>query len=129
MRMSKGGIDRLIKSEGVRYQVYDDRGGSIISSYESAVGYPTIGVGHLINSADQRDRFAEYLGGRKAMTHDQVIDLLKEDLPKYEDPINSKVQKPMTQEMFDALVSLAFNTGGNSSSVNNAAAAINAEDY
>ena len=50
MRMSDDGIQRLIKSEGVRYQVYDDRGGAIISAYEDARGYPTIGVGHLIRS-------------------------------------------------------------------------------
>ena len=128
MRMSTEGIEQLIKSEGVRYQVYDDRGGAIISSYESARGYPTIGVGHLIKSSE-RGRFEQFLGGRNSMTHEQVIELLREDLPKYEDPVANRITKPVTTEMFDALVSLAFNTGTNSRSVKNTIAAINEEDY
>lgn len=132
MRMSTDGLRRLIKSEGVRYQVYDDANGRVISSYSQAIRYPTIGVGHLIyrpGVVDQRSRFEKYLGGRQSMTENQVMDLLQEDLPKYEDPVSSKIEKPVTAEMFDALVSLAFNAGPNSKSVLNAIAAINNEDY
>ena len=127
--MSRKGIDWLIRSEGVRYQVYDDRGGGIISSYESARGYPTIGVGHLIRSDKDKARFEKYLGGREEMTHEQVVDLLREDLPKYEKPIQDRVTEPLTQEMFDALVHLTFNVGGGSYAVKNAIKAVNEKDY
>ena len=132
MRMSKDGLKKLIKSEGVRYQVYDDANGRVISSYSQAIRYPTIGVGHLIyrpGVVDQRDRFEKYLGGRQSMSEKQVMDLLREDLPKYEDPVSAKIEKPVTNEMFDALVSLAFNAGPNARAVKNAIAAINNEDY
>ena len=119
MKMSRKGIDWLIQSEGVRYQVYDDRGGGIIPSYESANGYPTIGVGHLIRSGSDKQRFEKYLGGREEMTHDQVIDLLREDLPKYEKPAQEKTTEPITQEMFDAIVHHTFNVGGGAKSVKN----------
>lgn len=132
MRMSKDGLKTLIKSEGVRYQVYDDANGRTLYSYSDAIRYPTIGVGHLIykpGGVDQRERFKEYLGGGKSMSEKQVMDLLREDLPKYEDPVAQKIQKPVTKQMFDALVSLAFNAGPNARAVNNAIAAINNEDY
>ncbi len=128
MRMTDDGIQRLIKSEGVRYQVYDDRGGAIIAAYENARGYPTIGIGHLIRD-NEREYFSQFLGGRSKMTHEQVTDLLRQDLPKYEDPVAKRIEKPVTDEMFDALVSLAFNTGPNSRSVKSAIEAINNEDY
>ena len=127
--MSRKGIDWLIQSEGVRYQVYDDRGGGIIPSYESANGYPTIGVGHLIRSGSDKQRFEKYLGGREEMTHDQVIDLLREDLPKYEKPAQEKTTEPITQEMFDAIVHHTFNVGGGAKSVKNTINAINQKDY
>ena len=132
MRMSKEGLKELIKTEAVRYQVYDDANGRTLYSYSDAIRYPTIGVGHLIYKPgviDQRERFKEYLGGGKSMSEKQVMDLLREDLPKYEDPVAQKIQKPVTKQMFDALVSLAFNAGPNAKAVKNAINAINNEDY
>ena len=132
MRMSTNGLKELIKSEGVRYQVYDDANGRTLYSYSDAIRYPTIGVGHLIykpNGKDERERFKAYLGGGKSMSEKQVMDLLREDLPKYEDPVAQKIQKPVTKQMFDALVSLAFNAGPNARAIKNAIAAINNEDY
>ena len=48
VKLSKEGFDRLSKHEGVRYQVYDDANGRVVSSYSEVMGYPTIGIGHLI---------------------------------------------------------------------------------
>lgn len=133
MKMSKQGIERLIKSEGVRYQVYDDRNSQVIYSFSEAIGYPTIGVGHLIYhpsiGVDQRERFSKFLGGQKKMSHQEVISLLREDLPKYEKPVKERLNKPITNEMFDSLVSLAFNAGPNHRSVKNATNLINEEKY
>ncbi len=128
MKMSKEGITELVRSEGSRAQVYDDRNGQTISSYSQAQGFPTIGVGHLITPS-QYARFEKYLGGRSAMTQSQIEDLLKEDLPKYEVPVKNAINEVITQEMFDALVSLAFNAGPNSYAVKNAIKAINVRDW
>jgi GH24 family phage-related lysozyme (muramidase) len=119
MKMTPEGVERLIKHEGVRYQVYDDKNGKTLFAYEDAIRYPTIGIGHLVYKAgtrDERERFAKYLGGRETMTHAQVVSLLREDLPKYENPVNKRLKVKITPYMFDAFVSLAFNAGpGNSS--------------
>jgi len=126
--MSEYGIDELTKSEGIYYQVYDDATGKVVSSYDQVKGYPTIGIGHLIKDSE-REEYSRYLGGREKMTLDQVKALLRGEIHKYEDPIKKRLQKPVTQEMFDALVSLGYNIGTNGRALKNAIAAINDENY
>ena len=127
-QISDEGLKELISMEGVRYQVYDDRTGKTVESYSQVMGYPTIGVGHLITSK-QRSSFAPYLGGGRKLSQYQVMELLKKDVQRFEDPINKKIKKPVTQSMWDAIISLAFNAGANSYAVKNAINAINTEDY
>lgn len=129
MRMSNEGLKLLIKSEGVRHQVYDDRTGKVVSSYEMVQGYPTIGVGHLIRGEAAKSEWAEYLGGRKTLSESQVMSLLRKDVKKFEDPLNIAIQVPITQSMFDALVHLSFNVGKNARSVKNAVAAVNQKQW
>ena len=128
MKISDDGLRELIKSEGSRTQVYDDRTGKTVSSYSQVRGYPTIGVGHLIRDSE-RSKFAPYLGGGKKMTQYQITELLRYDVQRFEKTLNSKIQAPMTQSMWDALVSMAFNTGANSYAVKNAINAINLKQY
>jgi len=138
LKTSQAGKGFLIGEEARRYQVYNDGGGETISSYEAAFepiaekpGYPTIGIGHLIyreGVVDERAKWAPYLGGKKSLTDKQVQDLFESDLLKYEAP-GKKITKPVTQQMFDALVSLAFNAGPNHPSVRACVNAINNEDY
>jgi GH24 family phage-related lysozyme (muramidase) len=125
---SDAGLEEIIKSEGIYYQVYDDATGKVVSSYEEVKGFPTIGVGHLIKDKE-RSTFAEFLGGRKKMSKSQVFQLFKSDMPKYSKPIADRLKEPVTQSMFDALVSLAFNAGTNAKSLKAAIAAINNKDY
>ena len=125
MRMSKEGRLKLTKSEGYRDFVYDDANGELLYSYEEAIGYPTIGIGHLIKSQENKDRFRRYLGDGDRMTREEVADLLTEDLPKYEKPIQEKVTRPITQAMFDSLTSLAFNIGPGGGALKKAINAIN----
>ena len=127
-KVSDKGIKELIKSEGVRTQVYDDRGGKTVSSYQQVQGYPTIGVGHRI-MPNEEPNFSKYLRGKSKMSENEVFSLLKKDLPKYSEPVRKRIKKPVTQAMFDALVSLAYNAGPNASSVKKAIAKINEEDY
>jgi GH24 family phage-related lysozyme (muramidase) len=128
MKMSQEGLRKLRGSEGIRTQVYDDANGQTISSYSEARGYPTIGIGHLIRN-DEREYFSQFLGGRNRMTEKQVYDLFESDVQKHIDPWKKRVTAPVTQEMIDALASLAFNIGTNGKALNAAIAAINKEDY
>ena len=85
MQVSETGLQTIKGSESLRTQVYDDRNGRTIYSYEEAIGYPTIGIGHLIRS-DERAYFSQYLGGRDHMTEKQAWDLFREDIRKHTDP-------------------------------------------
>lgn len=129
MRMSREGRDILMDTEGYRDFVYDDIGGKLIYSYEESVGSPTIGIGHLINSEEDRERFRRYLGDGDRMTRREVSDLLAEDLPKYEKPVQEGLAVPVTQEMFDSLVHYAFNAGPNSRALWNAIDATNVGNF
>lgn len=128
MQVSEAGLQMIKGSESLRTQVYDDRNGRTIYSYEEAIGYPTIGIGHLIRS-DEREYFSQYLGGRGRMTEKQAWDLFREDIRKHTDPWTSRLTAPVTQQMLDAMISLAFNAGVNAKSLHRAIDAINLKDY
>ncbi|MDG5747225.1 lysozyme [Qipengyuania sp. XHP0207] len=105
----------LVEEEGVRYTVYRD-----------VAGYPTVGVGHLIDPADGLS-----LGDR--ISEEQAMQFLAEDLREAERGVRQLVgDLPLHQHEFDALVDLVYNVGlGNvlpeqSPQLN---AAIEARDY
>ncbi len=84
----------LIEEEGVRYVVYRD-----------VAGYPTVGVGHLIEAEDNLrvgDRISEK----------QVLDFLEGDLKEAEQGVRILVgDLALHQHEFDALVDLVYNVG------------------
>lgn len=90
MKLSKDGRAALIKREGKRNKAYLD-----------TVGIPTIGVGHTGPEV--------YIG--LAWTDQQIEDAFTDDVKRFEDAVNKYVTVPLTQNQFDALVSLAFNIG------------------
>ncbi|MGM1189172.1 lysozyme, partial [Serratia liquefaciens] len=61
----------------------------------------TIGWGHT-KGVKQGDR----------ITQEQAEQFLSDDLAVFELTVNSAIKRPMTQNQFDAMVSLAFNIGG-----------------
>ena len=128
MKISKKGRKELIKSEGVRRQVYDDWTGNIVSSYAEITGFPTIGVGHLIKD-NERNYYSKYLRGGKELTDLQVDQLLKKDIKRFTKPLNKELKAPVTQAMYDALVSYSFNVGNNSSWRKKIINLINEKDY
>ncbi len=130
MMVSDNGLAYLERKEGIRYQVYDDAraGNNIISSYSEAKGTPTIGIGHAI-WAESRGKFEQYLGGRNKMTKDQVYALKRQDIPKYARPMNTKITSPITQNMFDAMLSLSFNAGVGGKALKKAMEFINQKRY
>lgn len=93
MNISSKGIDFLTALEGKRNKMYLD-----------SKGLPTIGVGHLIKKGE------EYLN-TKVLTDKEVLDLFKKDLKEFEDAANDAIYVPVSQNEFDAVVSILFNIG------------------
>ena len=104
MKMSKKGRDLLSNWEG-----------TILQPYYDVVGKLTIGVGHLLTQSELssgkiniKDEIVRYDNG---LTKQQALDLLAQDLKKYETPVNESVEVELTQYQFDALTSFCFNVG------------------
>lgn len=95
MKTSTEGLISLIAHEGI-----------VLSRYKDSVGVWTIGVGHT-KAAGGLDP-AMYSG---TLTMNEALDLLKQDIVKYENGVNKAVTVPLKQHEFDALVSFHYNTG------------------
>lgn len=95
MKIDKNGTDFIYKEEGVRLVAYKDQ-----------VGIPTIGVG-----------FTYYpKKGKKVQMGDKIIavecDIIFNEIVKlYEEAVNRSIKVVLTQNQFNALVSLCFNIG------------------
>lgn len=89
-KTSQSGIDLIKKFEGVR-----------LVGYRCVAGRPTVGVGHC---------GPEVTVGMQ-ITQEECDRLLAQDLAKFEAAVNGAVKVNISQNQFDALVSLAFNIG------------------
>lgn len=96
MRMDTRGLMALIHSEGV-----------VLSRYLDSVGVWTIGVGHTASAGGLDPRTF-----KGTLTMQQVIDLLRDDVAKFERRVRQTIKVPITQDMFNALVHFDYNTGG-----------------
>jgi len=95
MKTSMRGLLALISHEGI-----------VLSRYKDSVGVWTIGVGHTKAAGGINP---ETFTGSLSMA--EVIDLLKTDIVRYENGVNSAVKVDLEQHEFDALVSFHYNTG------------------
>lgn len=105
-------------------------------AYKDNSGFLTIGVGHLISrqhdGVPTKKEWAEYdkLGyPRDKLTKEQMYELYDKDLKPRVDGINAALEKPVTQEMFDALISMSFNAGTDGIANSQAVKALNRGDY
>jgi len=78
----------------------------LVYPYHDAVGYPTIGVGHLLS----RIRW-EPLQNFKPITLEEAQYLHHTDLDKFAIGVGKLVKVPVTDNQFGAIVSLSFNIG------------------
>jgi lysozyme len=76
----------------------------VLHTYDDGFGYPTIGWGHLLKKGDGFDKDSR-------ITQAQADALFLRDVKQYEDEVRASVQVPLTQNQYDALVSLCFNIG------------------
>lgn len=95
MKVSDNCIKMIKHHEGVRLKPYRD-----------PIGLWTVGVGHLIG--DGKSLPVEWF---RTLTMDEVDELLKKDLAKFERGVLRLCPNHLTQPRFDALVSFAFNVG------------------
>lgn len=93
MRTSEEGIKFIVKEEGTRRTAYKD-----------TKGLWTIGVGHLIILPQEEHLLKANLNDK------QIEDLLINDLAIAENEVN-RIRTPLSQNQFDALVSICFNVG------------------
>jgi len=104
MQTSKAGIEMIEQLEGSRSHMYLD-----------VAGFPTIGVGHLLERAELLSGKIwigrQSVDWRNGLTKIQIQKLLAHDLKKFEQTVNEKVRMELFQSEFDALVSFSFNIG------------------
>ncbi len=101
MKISQSGIDFIKSHEGFRAYAYDDLNPNKTLTSESIIeGKLTIGYGHTHNV-----QVGDYV------TEAEAEELLKEDLFFAESAVKDYVEVEITQNMYDALVSIFFNVG------------------
>ena len=93
MKIDKYGLELIKKFESCKLTAY---------KVDKAEKYYTIGFGHY--GADVKKDMK--------ITKEKADTLLKNDIKYFEDTVNSYVKVPITQSMFNALVSFTYNVGG-----------------
>lgn len=114
--MTREGIQKLSEWEGLKIYPYDDATGTAYVRGTKPHGYPTIGVGHKLTTAELasgkiniEEREVSWANG---LSRRDCIILLAQDL----DPVESTVWNSLNGAIvsprgFDSLVSLCFNIG------------------
>lgn len=97
--------------------------GCSLAAYRCPAGVWTIGYGHT----GKVDGKAVSLGMR--ITQAKAAQLLREDLTSFEAAVNAAVKTLVTQNMFDALVSFAYNCGAGALRNSTLLKKLNAGDY
>ena len=106
------GIELIKNFEGLR-----------TTAYKCPAGVWTIGYGHT-GTVD-----GKLISGGMTITAAKATELLKKDLAEFEAAVNSSVTAPITQNMFDALVSFSFNVGAGALRRSALLRKLNAKDY
>lgn len=95
-------VDMVVSFESMHRVGKDGR----VYPYHDAVGYPTIGIGHLLSKV-KLEPLAKY----GSMTLDEAHKLHHEDLNKFAVGVCALVKVHLSENEFGALVSLSFNIG------------------
>jgi len=106
MNLSPEAIKVICHHEGIRYK-----------PYKCPAKLWTVGVGHVMYpeqgklKVENRDEFLLRPEDNRVWTKDEVDGLLKFDLARFERGVVQFCPVPLTQGMFDGLVSFSFNVG------------------
>jgi len=107
MQTSEKGLDLIRRYEGLRLVAYVCPGGKL-----------TIGYGHT---------GPDVTTGKK-IDEEEADALLLKDVQRFENAINGMVSVPISQGMFDALISFSFNLGAGSLKSSTLLKKLNADD-
>ena len=113
-QISQSGIDLIKQFEGVELGIYKD-----------VAGLDTIGVGHLITAEEKTA--GTFSSG--SITEAEADVLLIQDLGSIQKSVRGCVKQPVTQEQYNALVSMAFNVGPSAFCNSTLVKKINVADY
>ena len=108
MNISVMGLAWLKKQEGKvlneqgNHIIYDDKTGMPVNRNKPLPKGATIGYGHLIKSDEDF---------RNGITESVATELLRSDIAAAERAVNDNINVPLSQNQYDALVSLAYNLG------------------
>jgi lysozyme len=106
MNLSPEAIKVICHHEGIRYK-----------PYRCPAKLWTVGVGHVLYpeqgklKIEARDGFALRPEDNRQFTKDEVDGILRADLQRFERGVHSFCPVPLTQGMYDSLVSFSFNVG------------------
>lgn len=109
---SEEGVDLITGFEGTRFTAYDD-----------GVGVWTIGTGTTVYPNGEKVKQGD------TCTPEQAKAYFKHDLAKFEKAVNESVTVTLTQNQFDALVSLTYNIGSGAFKSSNLLKLLNKGDY
>lgn len=107
MKTSDNGIKLIKRYEGCR-----------LVAYKCAAGVWTIGYGHTSGVKQGQ-----------SISQAKAVEYLKSDLAKFEKSVNTVVKVPITQNMFDALISFTYNLGSGALAKSTLLKLINNEEY
>ena len=106
MKVSPKAIDVIKHHEGVRFK-----------PYRCPAKLWTIGVGHVLYPdqakipLDKRGNYTLRAEDDRTFSAEEVDGILRSDLSRFEQGVSKYISVPLTQGMFDALVSFSFNVG------------------
>ncbi len=112
MTTSRVGINLITSYEDEKLIAYDD-----------GVGVWTIGIGTTVYPNG-----AKVKKGDKC-TEEQALEYLQHDLKSFEKTVSDSVKVPLSQNQFDALVSLSYNIGSGAFKNSTLLKKLNAKDY
>ena len=106
MNLSPEAIKVICHHEGIRYK-----------PYRCPARLHTVGVGHVMYpeqgklKIEDRDSFPLRPEDNRQFTKDEVDGILRSDLARFERGVVQFCPVPLTQGMYDSLVSFSFNVG------------------
>lgn len=112
MNINKAGIELIKSFEGC-----------VLHAYKDSVDVLTIGYGHTSMAG------APKVVAGMTITQAQAESILKNDLGKYEDGVESLVRVALNENQFSALTSFCFNLGVGSLKTSTLLKKLNAKDY
>jgi lysozyme len=106
VKVSQKCIEQIKKDEGVRNR-----------PYQCPALLWTVGVGHVIDTNHAKVPLADRkqlpipTGWDRVLSSDEIDEILRKDLNRFETGVLRLIKVPLTQGQFDALVSFSFNVG------------------